>query len=113
MSYHLSLLEEDSAASRVLATLDIDRIDRILSDFRRIVETFKTSTIPEWTVVLKGVQVAGSLQQVLSAEHVANSGFSLVERAQRRLEDFLSLVRGLQFLQTEQPGAVNEIIAES
>ena len=66
VSYHLSLLEEDSAASRVLATLDIDRIDRILSDFRRIVETFKTSTIPEWTVVLKGVQVAGSLQQVLS-----------------------------------------------
>jgi len=113
VSYHLSLLEEDSAASRVLATLDIDRIDRILSDFRRIVEKFKTSTIPEWTVVLKGVQVAGSLQQVLSAEHVRQLlDFSLVDRAQRRLEDFLSLVRGLQFLQTEQPGAVNEIIAE-
>ena len=113
VSYYLSLLEEDSAAGRVLATLDIDRIDRILSDFRRIVETFKTSTIPEWTVVLKGVQVAGSLQQVLSAEHVRQLlDFSLVDRAQRRLEDFLSLVRGLQFLQTEQPGAVNEIIAE-
>ena len=113
VSYHLSLLEEDSAASRVLATLDIDRIDRILSDFRRIVETFKTSTIPEWTVVLKGVQVAGSLQNILSAEHVRQLlDFSLVDRAQRRLEDFLSLVRGLQFLQTEQPGAVNEIIAE-
>jgi len=113
VSYYLSLLEEDSAASRVLATLDIDRIDRILSDFRRIVETFKTSTIPEWTVVLKGVQVAGSLQQVLSAEHVRQLlDLSLVDRAQRRLEDFLSLVRGLQFLQTEQPGAVNEIIAE-
>jgi glyoxylase-like metal-dependent hydrolase (beta-lactamase superfamily II) len=113
VSYHLSLLEEDSAASRVLATLDIDRIDRILSDFRRIVETFKTSTLPEWTVVLKGVQVAGSLQQVLSAEHVRQLlDFSLVDRAQRRLEDFLSLVRGLQFLQTEQPGAINEIIAE-
>src|SRR5499433_2945118 len=113
VSYYLSLLEEDSAASRVLATLDIDRIDRILSDFRRIVETFKTSTIPEWTVVLKGVQVAGSLQQVLSAEHVRQLlDLSLVDRAQRRLEDFLSLVHGLQFLQTEQPGAVNEIIAE-
>ena len=113
VSYYLSLLEEDSAASRVLATLDIDRIDRILSDFRRIAEAFKTSTIPEWTVVLKGVQVAGSLQNILSAEHVRQLlDFSLVDRAQRRLEDFLSLVRGLQFLQTEQPGAVNEIIAE-
>ena len=113
VSYYLSLLEEDSAASRVLATLDIDQIDRILSDFRRIAEAFNTSAIPEWTVVLKGVQVARSLQNVLSAEHVRQLlDFSLVDRAQRRLEDFLSLVRGLQFLQTEQPGAVNEIIAE-
>jgi glyoxylase-like metal-dependent hydrolase (beta-lactamase superfamily II) len=113
VSYYLDLLEEDSAASGVLATLDIDKIDRILSDFRRIAEAFSTSAIPEWTVVLKGVQVARSLQQVLSAEHVRQLlDLSLVDRAQRRLEDFLSVVRGLQFLQTEQPGAVNELIAE-
>jgi glyoxylase-like metal-dependent hydrolase (beta-lactamase superfamily II) len=113
VSYYLSLLEEDSAASRLLVSLDIDQIDRILSDFRRIAEAFNTSTMPEWTVVLKGVQVARSLQQVLSAEHVQQLlDLSLVKRAQRRLEDFLSLVRGLQILQTEQPGAVNEVIAE-
>jgi glyoxylase-like metal-dependent hydrolase (beta-lactamase superfamily II) len=113
VSYYLSLLEEDSAASRVLESLDIDQIDRILSDFRRIAEAFNTSAMPEWTVVLKGVQVARSLQQVLSAEHVRQLlDFSLVDRAQRRLEDFLNLVRGLQFLQTEQPRAVNEIIAK-
>jgi glyoxylase-like metal-dependent hydrolase (beta-lactamase superfamily II) len=114
VSYYLSLLEEeDSAASRVLGSLDIDQIDRILSDFRRIAEAFNTSTMPEWTVVLKGVQVARSLQGVLSAEHVRQLlDLSLVDRAQRRLEDFLSLVRGLQFLQTEEPGAVNESIAE-
>ena len=114
VSYCLSVLEEeDGAASRILETLDIDQIDRILSDFRRIAEAFNTSAMPEWTVVLKGVQVARSLQNVLSAEHVRQLlDFSLVDRAQRRLEDFLNLVRGLQFLQTEQPGAVNEIIAE-
>jgi len=113
VSYYLSLLEEDSAASRLLATLDIDQIDRILSDFRLIVEAFKTSTMPEWTVVLKGVQVARSLQKVLAAEHVQQLlDFSLVNRAQRQLDDFLSVVRGLQFLQTEQAGAVNEVIAE-
>jgi hypothetical protein len=112
-SYYLSLLDEqDSAASRVLAALDIDQIDRILSDFRRIAEAFNTSAMPEWTVVLKGVQVARSLQNVLSTEHVRQLlDFSLVDRTQRRLEDFLSLIRGLQFLQTEQPGVVNEIIA--
>jgi glyoxylase-like metal-dependent hydrolase (beta-lactamase superfamily II) len=114
VSYCLSVLEEeDRAASAILESLDIDQIDRILSDFRRIAEAFNTSATPEWTVVLKGVQVARSLQNVLSAEHVRQLlDFSLVDRAQRRLEDFLNLVRGLQFLQTEQPGAVNEIIAE-
>ncbi len=113
VSYYLSLLEEDSAASGILATVDIERIDGILSDFRRIAEEFNGSAIPEWTVVLKGVQVARSLQQVLSAEHVQQLlDLSLADRAQRQLEDFLSIVRGLQFLQTEQPGAVNGLIAE-
>jgi glyoxylase-like metal-dependent hydrolase (beta-lactamase superfamily II) len=112
VSYYLSLLEEDSAASEVLATLDIDQIDRILSDFRRVAEAFNTSAVPEWTVVLKGVQVARSLQKVLSAEPVRQLlDVSLVDRAQRRIDDFLNVVRGLQFLQTEQPGAVNELIA--
>ena len=113
VSYYLSLLEEeDSAASRGLENLDIDQTDRILSDFRRIAEAFNTSVMPEWNVVLKGVQVASSLQKVLSTEHVRQLlDLSLVHRAQRRLDDFLSLVRGLQFLQTEQPGAVNELIA--
>jgi glyoxylase-like metal-dependent hydrolase (beta-lactamase superfamily II) len=112
VSYYLSLLEEDSAARGVLATLDIDQIDRILSDFRRVAEAFNTTAIPEWTMVLKGVQVARSLQKVLSAEPVRQLlDVSLVDRAQRRIEDFLNVVRGLRFLQTEQPGAVNELIA--
>jgi hypothetical protein len=113
ISYYLSLLEEESAAGRILATLDIDRIDGILSDFRRIAETFNTSAIPEWTVVLKGVQVARSLRLILAAEHVQQLlDFHLVDRAQRRLLDFLSVVHGLQFLRTEQPRAANEVIAE-
>ena len=114
VSYCLSMLEEeDSAASRILESLDIDQIDRILSDFRRVAEAFNSSAMPEWTVVLKGVQVARSLQKVLSAENVRQLlDFSLVDRAQRRLDDYLSLVRGLQFLQTEQPAAVNEIVTE-
>ena len=113
VSYYLSLLEEDSAATRVLATFNIDQIDRILSNFRRFAEAFNTSALPEWSVVLKGVQVAGALQQILSTKHVQQLlDLSLVNRTQRRLEDFLSVVRGLQFLQTEQPGAVDELIAQ-
>ena len=113
VSYYLSLLEEDSAASGVLATLDIDQIDRILSEFRRFVESFNASAVPELTVVLKGVQVARSLQQLLAEEHIKQVfDLSLVGRAQRRLADFLSVVRGLHFLNAETPGAVNELIAQ-
>ena len=113
VSYYLSLLEEDNAANRVLATLDIDQIDRILSEFRRFVEAFNASAVPELTVVLKGVQVARSLQQLLSEERIKQIfDLSLVGRAQRRLADFLGMVRGLQFLNAETPSAVNELIAQ-
>lgn len=112
VSYYLSVLHEDTAASGVLQTLDIDQIDRILSEFRRFVESFNASAVPELTVVLKGVQVARSLQQLLSEEHVKQVfDLSMAGRAQRRLEDFLSVVRGLHFLQAETPGAVNPLIA--
>jgi glyoxylase-like metal-dependent hydrolase (beta-lactamase superfamily II) len=113
VSYYLSLLDEDTAARGVLATLDIDQIDRILSEFRRFVESFNASATPELTVVLKGVQVAQSLQQLLADEHVQQVlDLSLVGRAQRRLADFLSVVRGLHFLNAETPGAVNELIVQ-
>jgi len=113
VSYYLSLLEENIAANRVLATLDIDQIDSILSEFRRFVEAFNASAVPELSVVLKGVQVARLLQQLLSEERVKQIfDLSLVGRAQRRLADFLGTVRGLQFLNAETPGAVNELIAQ-
>ncbi len=76
-------------------------------------EAFNASAVPELTVVLKGVQVARSLQQLLSEERVKQIfDLSLVGRAQRRLADFLGMVRGLQFLNAETPSAVNELIAQ-
>ena len=76
-------------------------------------EAFNASAVPELTVLLKGVQVAKSLQQVLSAERVRQLlDTSLVGRAERRLADFLGIVRGLQFLDVEVPSAVNELIAQ-
>jgi glyoxylase-like metal-dependent hydrolase (beta-lactamase superfamily II) len=113
LSYYLSHLGENAEADRIVATLDLDQIDRILSAFRRFVEAFNASAVPELTVVLKGVQVAGSLQQLLSDQQVRQLlDFSLVGRAQRRLADFLGTVRGLQFLSAETPTDVDKLIAE-
>jgi hypothetical protein len=58
--------------------------------------------------------VTKSLQQLLSEERVQQLlDLSLVGRAQRRLADFLGVVRGLQFLSAETSIAVNEVIAQS
>jgi glyoxylase-like metal-dependent hydrolase (beta-lactamase superfamily II) len=110
-SYYLGLLDESAAAEHVVAALDLDRTDRILSEFRRFADAFNARAVPELTLVLKGVQMAGSLQHLLSEEHLHQVlDSSLVGRAQRRLADFLSIVRGLQFLNAEPPGDVNELI---
>jgi glyoxylase-like metal-dependent hydrolase (beta-lactamase superfamily II) len=112
VSYYLSLLEEETAAEQVLRGLDIDQIERILSEFRRFVEAYSASEVPDLTLVMKGCQMAGSLQQILWEEQVQQLfDHALVRRAQRQLADFLSMVRGLQFLNAEKAGAVNELIA--
>ena len=112
-SYYLSMLGESQKAGRVADSLDLDQIDRILTEFRRFVGAFGASATPQLTVVLKGVQVARSLQQLLSNRHVEQIlDRSLVGRAQRRLTDFLGIVRGLQFLTSEAPSAANDVIAQ-
>jgi glyoxylase-like metal-dependent hydrolase (beta-lactamase superfamily II) len=112
VSFYLSLLDEEAAAARIVTAVNIEQIDRTLSEFRRFVEAFNESSAPELTAVLKGVQVARALQQILADEQVTRLlGLSLVRRAQRRLDDFLSAVRGLQFLNAETAGDVNELIA--
>jgi glyoxylase-like metal-dependent hydrolase (beta-lactamase superfamily II) len=111
VSFYLSLLNEESAARRVVSTVNMEQIERTLSEFRRFVEAFNASEAPELTAVLKGVQVARTLQQILAEEQVTQLlDLSLVRRAQRRLDDFLSAVRGLQFLNAETAGDVNELI---
>ena len=103
----------DDGTERLPGSMDLDGIDRTLTEFRRFAEAFNHSTTPELTVVLKGVQAARSLQQVLARDDVPRLlDPSLVSRAQRRLTDFLSIVRGLQFLSAESPSRVNSVLAQ-
>ena len=112
-SYFLSLLDESEAAERVTAALDLDGIDRILTEFRGFVETFSSSTGAPLAVVLRGVVVARAVQDILADRRVERVlDASLVGRAQRRLADFLALVRGLQFLGLEEPCDVNAVVAD-
>ena len=102
----------DEGTEHLPGSMDLDGIDRTLTEFRRFAEAFCHSTTPELTVVLKGVQAARSLQQVLARDDVPRLlDPSLVCRVQRRLTDFLSIVRGLQFLNAESPSRVNSVLA--
>ena len=113
VSYHLSALEENVAAQQLLEVLDLDAIDRVLSDFRSFVQTFNASTVPSLTLVMKGVQVAAKLQQLFVKDTLRQViDASLMGRTQRLLADYLSTVRGLQFLNAEMPGAVNDLIEQ-
>ena len=110
-SFYLSELEEEDAAQEILNQSDLDKIDRILSEFRRFIEAFNASETPELTVVLKGVQVAGSLQNLLDGSVLSDLlDASLVARARRLLTDYLGAVRGLKFVNTETSGNVHELL---
>ena len=103
----------DEGAEPLPGAIDLDGIDRTLTEFRRFADAFNHSAIPELTVVLKGVQAARSLQQALANDDVQRLlDRSLVGRAERRLADFLSVVRGLQFLSAESPSCVNNVLSQ-
>jgi glyoxylase-like metal-dependent hydrolase (beta-lactamase superfamily II) len=103
----------DEGTDRLTVPIDLDAIDGTLTEFRRFADAFNQCTTPELSVVLKGVQAARSLQQALARDGVQRFlDPSLVGRAQRRLTDFLSIVRGLQFLSTETPSRVNSVLAQ-
>jgi glyoxylase-like metal-dependent hydrolase (beta-lactamase superfamily II) len=103
----------DEGMERLTVPIDLDGIDGTLTEFRRFADAFNQSTTPELTVVLKGVQAARSLREALARDDVQRFlDPSLVGRAQRRLTDFLSIVRGLQFLSTESPSRVNSVLAQ-
>jgi len=103
----------DEGMERLTVPIDLDGIDRTLTEFRRFADAFNQSTTPELTVVLKGVQAARSLQEALARDEVQRFlDPSLVGRAQRRLTDFLSIVRGLRLLSAESPSRVNSVLAQ-
>jgi len=103
----------DEGMERLTVPIDLDGIDGTLTEFRRFADAFNQCTTPELSVVLKGVQAARSLQEALAGDDVQRFlDPSLVGRAQRRLTDFLSIVRGLQFLSAESPSRVNSVLAQ-
>ena len=111
LSFHLAELEEAAACEEVLAALDFDKVEQLLMDFRRFARDFKAAETPDLTFVMKGVQVTSRLLKLLGGSSLEGLiDVSLSGRAYRLLEDFLAMVRGLQFAGADGSGEINAIV---
>jgi glyoxylase-like metal-dependent hydrolase (beta-lactamase superfamily II) len=111
LSFHLAELEEAQACQEVLAALDFDKVEQLLMDFRRFTRDFKAAETPDLTFVMKGVQVTSRLLKLLGGSSLDGLiDVSLSGRARRLLEDFLAMVRGLQFAGADGIGEINAIV---
>ena len=111
LSFHLEDLGEETACADVLAALDLDKIEQSLMDFRRFSRDFQATKTPELTFVMKGVQVTSRLLKLLGDGSLAGLvDTSLSGRAHRLLDDFLSMVRGLEFTGAEDTDQINDLV---
>ena len=111
LSFHLADLEEDAAGADVLAGFEFDKIEQLLTDFQRFARDFNGNNTPDLTFVMKGVQVTSRLLKLLgssSLDGLVNT--SLSGRAHRLLDDFLSMVRGLEFSGADDTDEINDLV---
>lgn len=113
LSFHLDNLEEEGACAEVLAALDFDKIEQLLTDFRHFARDFNATRTPELTFVMKGVQVTSRLLKLLGSSSLDGLiDTSLSGRAHRLLDDFLSMVRGLEFTGADDTDEINHLVGE-
>lgn len=111
LSFHLADLEEEGAGAEVLAALDFDKIEQVLTDFRHFARDFNETQTPELTFVMKGVQVTSRLLKLLGSSSLDGLvDTSLSGRAQRLLDDFLAMVRGLEFTGADDTDEINDLV---
>lgn len=111
LSFDLETLQENDASAEILASIDLDAIEKTFSEFRRFGSSFNSEKTPALTFVLKGVQLCSRL--LLLLDESALRGLiqdSIAHRASVQLRDFLAMVRGLQFHAAETPENVNDLI---
>lgn len=111
LSFHLSTLDERVASEQVLSALDLQKVEHLLTEFQAYASDFNEATTPGLTLVMKGVQVTHRLRKYLGTSNLEGLvDPSLVRRAQRLLDDFLSMARGLEFTGADESLAINELM---
>jgi glyoxylase-like metal-dependent hydrolase (beta-lactamase superfamily II) len=97
LSHILSELGEDAEAKRYHGLLDIDRIDRLLTEFADFSEEFRDGKKLDVQLVLKTVQVLSRIDAVFRQDALCSViDLPVVRRTARILTDFLNTMMGYQ-----------------
>lgn len=97
ISYHLNNLSEEEEARNILAKLDIDSIDKFLSEFNQYATDYSSENRLEMEIPLKANQIIAKIQSVfVDAQLQDVIDVSLLRRARWLILDFLRIMQGFR-----------------
>lgn len=117
-SHYLETLGETEAAQRALAALDVEEMERAVSEFHAFAATFDTVHGPRGVerlqLLAKAVQFAERGQRLLAPFQDQDcSAPRLARRTQRLLTDFVNQAQGVRFEAQEEFVDLRQILSET
>ncbi len=95
ISHHLETLSEVDLAQKILDKLDIDSIDRFLSEFKRYVETYDDANRVETEIPLQAIQIVSKIQRLFDEKQLHDLiDLSLLRRIRWMMLDFIQIMQG-------------------
>ncbi len=95
LRYRLEELEEEDLARKLEKILPDEEIDKILIQFSRYYDDFKSGLRCEYQVILKAIQTLQKIKSFLSGNNVENIiDSSLLRRTMQLFSDLLSSIQG-------------------
>ncbi|MFH0879255.1 MAG: MBL fold metallo-hydrolase [Lentisphaerota bacterium] len=113
LSEYLGQLDEQVMADQLLAAVDMNEIDRVISEFDTFAKIYGQASSLIMAVPLKAVQALGKIERALRALPVADllSRWDLW-RAQFIIQDFINTVQGFDPAQFARPEDLNALLEE-
>ena len=113
MAYILEEMTEYQEAQLILQKLDIDSIDRFLSDFNRYISLFKTNKQIPLEIPLKAIDIVMKIFRIFDDQHL--KGFidlSLIRRTKWLLISFMKIIQGVHEEILQKPEDINYVLLD-
>ena len=109
----LEMLEEEAAAQRCRAAMDMDAIDAVLHGFRDLCRSLSTGKILQVSFAVEATGMVEKLRQSFVPESLsAILPASLINRGNRLLLDFMGIAQGTRNLEEFVPMDIGDLLAD-